>query len=64
MERNLKISSMQIPTNPTQSEKNFAHMLHTQKELAVLTIEEKNIKATLMQIQSSITPHLEVLHKE
>ena len=39
-------------------------MLHTQKELATLTIEEANIKAKMMQIQSSITPHLEVLHKE
>ena len=26
--------------------------------------EEATIKAKLMQIQSSITPHLEVLHKE
>ena len=64
LERNLKISSMQLPTNPTQSEKHFAQMLYTQRELAVLTIEEANIKAKLMQIQSSITPHLEVLHKE
>ena len=39
-------------------------MLHTQRELALLTAEEANIKAKLMQIQSSITPHLEVLHKE
>ena len=30
MERNLKISSMQLPTNPTQSEKHFSQMLHTQ----------------------------------
>ena len=64
LERNLKISSMQLPTNPTQSENHFAQSLHTQKELAVLTTEEANIKAKLMQILSSITTHLEVLHME
>ena len=32
LERNLKISSMQLPTNPAQSEKYFAQMLHTQRE--------------------------------
>ena len=64
LERNLKISSMQIPTNPTQSEKHFSQTLHTQRELAILTAEEANTKEKLMQIQSSITPHLEVLHKE
>ena len=64
LERNLKISSMQLPTNPTQSEKHFAQTLHTQRELATFSIEEATIKPKLMQIQSSITPHLEVLHKE
>ena len=64
LERNLKISSMQLPTNPAQSEKHFSQTLHTQRELAVLIIEEANIKAKLMQIQSSIIPHLEVLHNE
>ena len=64
LERNLKISSMQLPTNPAQSEKHFTQMLYTQRELVLLIAEEVNIKAKLMQIQSSITPHLEVLHKE
>ena len=53
-----------MPTNLAQSEKHFTQKLHTQQELAILTVEEANIKAKLMQIQSSITPHLEVLHKE
>ena len=39
-------------------------MLYTQRELAILTIEKENIKEKLMQIQSSITPRLEVLHKK
>ena len=55
---------MQLPTNPVQSEKHFAQTLHTQIELAVFTTKEANTKAKLMQIQSFITPHLEVLHKE
>ena len=39
-------------------------MLHTQKELDVLTIDEANVKAKLIQIKSTIIPHMEVLHKE
>ena len=50
LERNRKISSMQLPTNPAQSEKHFAQTLHTQRELAVLTAKEANIKGKLMQI--------------
>ena len=50
LEINLKISSMQLPTNPTQSEKHFAETLHTQRELAILIAEGANIKAKLMQI--------------
>ena len=42
LERNLKISSMQLPKDPTQSEKHFQNTLHTQKELAVL-IEKRLI---------------------
>ena len=55
---------MQLPKDPAQSEKHFSQTLHTQKELAAPIVEEANIKAKLMQIKSSITPHLEVLHKE
>ena len=39
-------------------------MLQTQRELVALSVEETIIKAKMMQIQASITPHLEVLHKE
>ena len=61
---NLKISSMQLPKDLAQSEKHFATTLHTQKELAMLTTDEANVKPKLIQIQSSITPHMEVLQKE
>ena len=39
-------------------------MLHTQRELAILIVEEANIKEKLIQVQSAIIPHMEVLHKE
>ena len=64
LERDLKLSAMQLPRDPDQSEKHFHTMLYTQKELVVLTIDEANLKAKLVQIQSAITPHTEVLHKE
>ena len=64
LEGNLKVSSSQLPNNPAQSEKHFATLLHTQRELVVLTADEANIKAKLVQIQSAMTPHMEVLHKE
>ena len=55
---------MQLPTNLAQSEKHFTQTLHTQRELPILIEEGANTKEKLMQIQSSITPHLEVFHKE
>ena len=64
LERKLKLSSMQLPSNPANSKKHFSQTLHTQRELVALSVEEATIKEKLMQIQASITPHLEVLHKE
>ena len=46
--RNLKISSMQLLKDPAQSEKHFETTLHTQRELAILTVDEANIKAKLI----------------
>ncbi len=48
LERNLKISNMQLSRDPAQSEKHFSQTLHTQKGLVVLTAEEANIKAKIM----------------
>ena len=39
-------------------------MLHTQKEIGVLTIEEDNTRAKLVQIQATLTPHMEILQKQ
>ena len=37
LEGNLKVSSSQLPNNPAQNEKHFAALLHTHRELVVLT---------------------------
>ena len=55
---------MQLPQNPAQSEKHFNTVLHTQKEIVVLIVEEANTRAKLVQIQASLTPHMEILQKE
>ena len=39
-------------------------MLSTQGRLAELNTKDTNIWATLINIQSMLTPHMEVLHKE
>ena len=64
LERNLKVSGMQLPQNPAQSEKHFNKVLYTQKEIVVLTIEEAKTRAKLVQIQATLTSHLEILQKE
>ena len=64
LEQNLNTSSTQLPKDPSQSAKHFALTLQTQRELAELTSEESTTKAKLLQLQASITPHLEILHKE
>ena len=48
LERNLNIASLQLPRDPSQSEKYFAQTLRTQQELANLQTEESNIKAKLL----------------
>ena len=50
LKRNLKISSMQLPKDPIQSEKNFHTTLQNQKELAMLIVDEENTNAKLIQI--------------
>ena len=55
---------MQFPHNLAQSENHFNIVLHTQKKIVVLTIEEANTRAKLVQIQVGLTPHMEILQKE
>ena len=49
---------------PAQSEKHFSTFLHSQNQLATLHAYEANIKAKMICIQSTLTPHMEILHKE
>ena len=55
---------MQFLQNLAQSEKHFNIVLHTEKEITVLTVEEANTRAKLVQIQAALTPHMEILQKE
>ena len=64
LERDLKLSGMQLLRDPAQSEKHFHTVLHAQKELAMLIVEEANIRAKLINIQAALTPHMEILQKE
>ena len=41
---------MQLPNDLAQSEKHFATTLHTQSELAIITTDEENVKAKLIQL--------------
>ena len=63
LERNLRISGMQLPKDPAQNEKHFNTTLHTQKELDMMIVDEANTKAKLVQIESTTTPHMEILQK-
>lgn len=64
LERNLKVLGMQLPQNPSQSEKHFHSLLHTQSQITMLITKEANIRAKLTNIQASLTPHMTILQKE
>ena len=38
--------------------------MQTQRKLAILTLEEANIRAKSISIQASLTPHMEIFQKE
>ena len=50
LERNMNISSKQLPKDPTPSEKHFVQTLCTQRELVELTSKESATKAKLLQL--------------
>ena len=47
-----------------QSEKHFRTLLQTQSQLATLVVDEANIRVKLISIQTTLTPHMEIMHKE
>ena len=61
---NLKILGMQLPQNLAQSEKHFRKLLQTQSQLATLIENEANIRSKLINIQTTLTLHMEILYKE
>ena len=49
---------------PVHTQQHFQVFLQTQSELAILIVEEANIRAKLISIQASLTLHMEFLQKE
>ena len=61
LEDELKLSSQKLSQNPVQTKQHFHSLLQTQNKLAILIVEEANIRAKLINIQASLTPHMEIL---
>ena len=57
-------AGVKLPMNPAQSKKHFRTLLQTQSKLATLSVDEANIRAKLISIQTTLTPHMEILHKD
>ena len=64
LEDELKFSSEKLTQNPVHTQQHFQTLLQTQSKIVVLTAEEANIRAKLISIQASLTPHMEILQKE
>ena len=45
-------------------EQYFHTLLQTQRKLALFIVEEANIRAKLINMQASLTPHIDILQKE
>ena len=61
LEDELILSSQKLSQQLVQIEQHFYSMLHTQSQLAILIAKEANIRAKLINIQASLTPHMEIL---
>lgn len=64
LESQITRSSAKLPMNPAQSKKHFRTLLQTQSQSVVLTVDKANIRVKLTSIQATLTPHMEILHKE
>lgn len=64
LERHIDILGTKIPQNLAQSEKHFNSLLQIQSQPILLTANEANIRAKITRIQVTLTPHMEILHKE
>ena len=61
LEEELKLSSERLTQDPSHAQQHFETLLQTQRKIVVLTIEEANIRAKLISIQASLTPHVDIL---
>ena len=64
LENELNVSSEKLTKNLVHTQQHFQTLLQTQSRLVLLTVEEANIRAKLISIQVSLTPHMEILQKE
>lgn len=64
LESHMQSCSITLPMSLAQSEKHLRNLLKSQSELAILHANEVNIKAKLINIQTMLTPHMEILQKE
>ena len=64
LEDELKLSSQKLSQNPIQTTQHFYKLLQTQSKIAMLIVEKANIRAKLINIQASLTPHMDILQKE
>ena len=64
LEDELKLSSQNLSQSPIQTKQHFHTLLQTQSKIVVLTTEEANIRAKLINIQASLTPHMEISQEE
>lgn len=49
---------------PSQSEESFIAPLQTQSQLFALIVDEANIRAEFISIQTNLIPHVEIQHNE
>ena len=64
LEEELQASSARLTQDSSHAQQHFETLLQTQSKIVVLTAEEANIRAKLISIQASLTPHVDILQKE
>ena len=60
----MTLSSEKLTQDSSHAHQNFETLLKTQRKIVVRTIEEANIRAKIISIQASLTPHVDILQKE
>ena len=64
LEEELKVLSENLMQDSSNAQQHFELLLQTKRKIAVLIAEEANIRAKLISIQASLTPHMDIFQKE